>query len=132
MREVQKQVKEVSKTISQSPLYQHAMGGRDQTLPYLAPAFPSMSGGYASGYSTGPPSSGSSHIPSIPATPLSAALGPAAHATVASTPNSSSHRDYFPDIPFQHPGARTSHERSDTVMNGPKGSLRRQMRGEMQ
>lgn len=118
MRPVQKAVKEVSKTISESPLYHQAV----RTGGNVAPPFPSninttfaqamgQNGGLHSGYVT-----------PVPATPLSAALGPAVQATVASTPSLM----HMPQEYLQHalqPGPghamRTMHERVDTVMQQP-------------
>lgn len=96
MRQVQRVVRDVSKTISSSPLYHQAMGARQQQHePNLATPFtPGPSGHY--GHE-------SIHTP-MPATPLSAALGPAAQATVASMPGGyGQQRDYFYD---QHTSRR--------------------------
>lgn len=98
MRHVQKAVRDVSKTISSSPLYHQAIGAR-QHDPNLATPFtpgPSTLAGNPYG-----------HEPlrtPMPATPLSAALGPAAQATVASTSGGyGQQRDYFYD---QHTSRR--------------------------
>ncbi|KAF2765717.1 hypothetical protein EJ03DRAFT_377553 [Teratosphaeria nubilosa] len=90
MRPVQKAVKDVSKTISESPLYHQAVRPGAPYPPGLAPAFPShVNTGYPGLTSYGLHSGqNSGHITPVPATPLSAALGPAIQATVAnSQPN---------------------------------------------
>ncbi|KAK0831408.1 RAM signaling network component [Friedmanniomyces endolithicus] len=124
MRPVQKAVKEVSKTISASPLYHQAalrqVGGPTaaNTGPPGQP-FPTSAHtnafaqalahntGLHSGYAT-----------PVPATPLSAALGPAIQATVVSTPNP---MQMPPEFVHQQPGLlvhgnRGVHERVDTLM----------------
>lgn len=57
----------------------------------------------------------------MPPTPLSAALGPAAQATVPSTPSSFSPAEYF----YQHNYAK-ERERADTVTSRYGGGQRRQ------
>nr|POE52091.1 leucine-rich repeat-containing protein sog2 [Quercus suber] len=91
LRPVQKAVKEVSKTISESPLYHQAVRPTGITAPFSAglqnsfpPPLPTAHGGYA--------------MP-LPATPLSAALGPAVQATVASTPTAN---EYFTAVRSVH------------------------------
>lgn len=82
MRQVQKVVRDTSKTISASQLYNQAIGTSRMHDPNLATPF------------TPGPTATFSHEPMrtpMPPTPLSAALGPAAQATVASTPGG-----YFP------------------------------------
>ncbi|KAK5171328.1 RAM signaling network component [Saxophila tyrrhenica] len=132
MRHVQKLVKDVSKTISHSPLYHHALGTKmpESAHSSLAPPFPA---GLQRSFSEHPSSSGAMgaqnpYITSGPATPLSAALGPAAH-TVASTPSATSgnHRDYFQDPTMQQSWRSSSHGRTDTVMQAPPRQGRRQM-----
>lgn len=87
MRNAQKAVKEVSKLISASSLYHQAVGASRQHDPNLATPF---TPGPASAFAPEP-----LRTP-MPATPLSAALGPAAQATVASTPGGyGQQRDYF-------------------------------------
>lgn len=92
MRQVQKVVKEVSKLISSSHHYHQAIGARPHELNLATPFTP------------GPSSVSSNHFAHepirtpMPATPLSAALGPAAQATVASTSSGyGQQRDYFYD-----------------------------------
>jgi hypothetical protein len=103
----------------------------------LAPAFPA---GLGNASTTSLPSahhnmaSGSGigagaqnpYITSLPATPLSAALGPAAHAVSGSTAGSMiSLPGYFQD-PQATSSSRAVHERNDTVMQAP-GRQRRQI-----
>ncbi|KAK5110722.1 hypothetical protein LTR62_005599 [Meristemomyces frigidus] len=154
MRPVQKAVKEVSKVVSESPLYQSALRGGGQMAHStammngggggggLGPAFPSTLNaalaqvvsnrgqhGYNSGLSSGYHSSGgggggggggsqnghSGYVTphTVPATPLSAALGPAAQATVAAE---SMTAEYFPTM--QRPAGL---ERMNTVERVPQG-----------
>ena len=114
-------MKDVSKAISHSALYHHAIGTKAPEFvgmhglasPSLNASFSSQSGGqgHHSGYTT-----------PIPATPLSAALGPAAQATVANLPGVTQvPREYF-----EPPTSRRTreHERHDTPMQ--HGQLRRQ------
>lgn len=117
LRPVQKSVKEVSKTISESPLYQQAVrphpplpGG---PIPQLAPPFPTGMGSSFTSHS----SSHSGYVTPVPATPLSAALGPAAQATVASTPNTPHvpPEYYQPTGPLPPPPGRTGYERNDPM-----------------
>lgn len=121
MRNVQRAVKEVSKTISHSPLY-HQTGSRgpDSAGPTsLAPPFPSgLTTAFQSHAATSSTPSG--FVTPVPATPLGAALGPAVQATVASTPNGTqASRD------FAEPHTvRAVHERNDTVIQS--GRMRRQ------
>lgn len=82
LRPMQKVVKEVSKTISESPLYHHAV-----RPPTFAPPF---SAGLQNSFPPPLPSGHSGYVTPVPATPLSAALGPAIQATVVSTPNAMS------------------------------------------
>ncbi|KAK0861280.1 RAM signaling network component [Friedmanniomyces endolithicus] len=123
MRPVQKAVKEVSKTISESPLYHQAAlrqvaGTTASNSGPPGPPFPTSAHtnafaqalahntGLHSGYAT-----------PVPATPLSAALGPAIQATVVSTPNP---MQMPPEFLHQQPGlvhgSRAVHERVDTLM----------------
>ena len=116
--------------ISESPLYHQAVrsvytttGGLQHSL---APPYPtnintafaqavSQSNGLRSGYVT-----------PVPATPLSAALGPAVQATVASTPNTlHAPAEYFNAPGLALPGVRAMHERADTVMQQPVGGYGR-------
>ncbi|GAB7348185.1 hypothetical protein MBLNU459_g6191t1 [Dothideomycetes sp. NU459] len=93
MRPVLKAVKDVGLTISASPLYQNAL--RSNT---------------ASGYVT-----------PVPATPLSAALGPAALATVPSTPSSLVNpAEYFPpgQMPYAFPSLGSREDLASTRESG--------------
>ena len=121
MRNVQRSVRDVSKTISHSPLYHHAIGtkGPDSAGPQsLAPPFPA---GLPTTYSgqTGPIGAQSSYVAG-PATPLSAAIGPAAHSSIQPTPSTSQPGEYFPPQPVSRP----AHERNDTVMQPSRPSRR--------
>lgn len=108
MKPVQRAVKDVSKTISDSSLYHQSLRGTNNASRTLAPPFPAglntaLAQGVARSSSSNPPSatSSSAQTPatiSMPATPLTAALGPAAQATIASTANPASMVDYFPSI----------------------------------
>ena len=122
LRPVQKVMKDVSKTISESPLYlQASRAGPGMPGSGLAPAFPSSvqtSFGYPSGTRSG-------YVTPNPATPLSAALGPAAQATVALTPNTvHPPSDFLYHAPPGHHGHRMTHERVDTVMQQPGNGRR--------
>lgn len=112
MRNVQKNVKDVSKTISNSPLYHHALGtkgadgfqppGLASPLPMTLQAPYERQPGYSS---------------PIPATPLSAALGPAIQATVATPNNTTVPREYFQE-PQTARQVRAA-DRHDTPMQPP-------------
>lgn len=121
MRPVQKAVKEVSKTISESPLYHQAVRPTMAQGPHsLPPPFPSnintafaQAAGQGNGLHSG-------YVTPVPATPLSAALGPAAQATVASIPHASNvPADYFPHVAPLHNAGRPALERADTVVQYP-------------
>ncbi len=110
VRNTQKLVKDVSKTISHSSLYHHALGTK---MPDSSASPPYTVGPYQSGMNSSTASFASSttgqnpYITSLPATPLSAALGPAAQAVGAAG-------GYFQEpLTAMH---RISHERVDTVM----------------
>lgn len=140
MKAMQRAVKDVSKTISESPLYHQALRNpavAGHASQGLAPPFPTglntalaqavasaQHHGLSNPSSANPTSAHSATTISVPATPLAAALGPAAQATVAGTSSTSqsSMADYFhaagPGAPL---GARTMHERVDTVM-APAGA----------
>ena len=132
MRSVQKVVKDVSKMISSSSLYHHAIGIKSADGTSLASSFPtsaSSTGLNSSGLSnTGLSSSfvGNTGVASVPAnyvvgpaTPLSAAIGPAAH-SIQLQPG-----DY---VPGTHVPGRPAHERVDTVMQPPpRQQSRRQL-----
>ncbi|GAB1742450.1 hypothetical protein NU219Hw_g7996t1 [Hortaea werneckii] len=190
MRPVQRGVKEVSKAVSESPIYLQAVGRHHQQNHHHQQQFPAISGmsgapypsftlngsggGFyspssintafaqqhalggrgdytpttASGSSGRSPSSQSFFsnesqpdpgyvTPVVPATPLSAALGPAVQATVASSENgngasnsqlqqSQQQQDYFPQQQQQQQyttqyrpewGAQRAHERMDHAFN---------------
>jgi len=126
MRPVQKAVKEVSKTISESPLYHQAVrpGGLvaapvSHSLPPPFPTSINTAFAQATGQGNG---LHSGYVTPVPATPLSAALGPAVQATVASMPRTA----HLPPEYFQHGlqpgtgyGGRGTHERMDTVTQQP-------------
>lgn len=122
MRPVQKAVKEVSKTISESPLYHHAvrpsMPPTSAGLQTLAPPFLSH---VNTPYTHGPGSGGlhSGYITPVPPTPLSAALGPAIQATVASAPNTAP----LPPEHYQHglmsSGFSGRHDRGEATLQLP-------------
>nr|POF10124.1 hypothetical protein CFP56_74483 [Quercus suber] len=78
LRPVQKAVKEVSKTISESPLYHQAVRPNIVAAPFTA--------GLQTSFPPPLPTSHGVYGMPLPATPLSAALGPAVQATVARTP----------------------------------------------
>ena len=141
MKPLQRAIKDISKTISDSPLYhmnmrfgqqqqqlQHATSTLQQQHPPSAIQQPNFSSSASlaapfpagintalaqSHHSVGPPTS-------VPATPLAAALGPAAQATLAHTPNAlQPPPEYFSGHGPLVTGAgiRNMHERIDTVMN---------------
>lgn len=108
MRSVQKVVRDASKMISHSPLYHHAIGTKGLDGTGLAPPFPA---GVGSTYpsNTGIGSAQGNYVVG-PATPLSAAIGPAAH-SIQPPPG-----DY---VSGPHSSGRAAHERVDTVMQPP-------------
>lgn len=121
MRPLHKAFKEVNKMISESPLYHQAVRaiGPISAGPHsLAPPFPTSINtafAQAAGQSNG---LRSGYVTPVPATPLSAALGPAVQAMVASTPTTlHAPPEYFHGPPTL--GPRTMHERVDTVMQPP-------------
>jgi hypothetical protein len=129
MKPVQRAVKDVSKSISDSPLYHAALRPPNNSNnsfglaspQSLAPAFQSgYQGNFTANLNTalaqslpmGPPTN-------VPATPLAAALGPAAQATL-SYPQG----EYFSShsaTPSSAGGVRGMHERLDTMMQHPSG-----------
>lgn len=117
MRSVQRQVKDVSKTIFNSPLYHHALGTKvaDAAIPSdLASPLPSP---LRTQYAThNIPSTHGGYMTPVPATPLSAALGPAVHAMVA-TPNTTIlSREYFQEPSTARPVRDRDRHRHDTPM----------------
>jgi hypothetical protein len=137
MRNVQKLVKDVSKTISHSPLYHHALGTKMPAMDpssALSSAHTSLAPPLPVGFTTNflptnvpihpPPSATSSsgasggqspYVTSGLATPLSVAIGSAAAHTVASAPNVNvpPMREYFGE---PSTSTRLVHERNDTVL----------------
>lgn len=123
MRNVQRRVKDVSKTIMHSSLYHQALGMKS---PDSASARPELGPAFTSGIQYAAHSSiistQSGYVTPVPATPLSAALGPAAQATMANpTSGYNIPRDYFHDAQTSRP----VRERHDTVMQA-QGYARRQ------
>jgi hypothetical protein len=129
MKPVQRAVKDVSKSISDSPLYHaalrppnHSNHSFGPTSPQsLAPAF---QGGYQGNFTANLNTALAQSLPmgpptNVPATPLAAALGPAAQATL-SYPQG----EYFSShsaTPSSAGGVRGMHERLDTMMQHPGG-----------
>jgi hypothetical protein len=129
MKPVQRAVKDVSKSISDSPLYHaalrppnHSNHSFGPTSPQsLAPAF---QGGYQGSFTANLNTALAQSLPmgpptNVPATPLAAALGPAAQATL-SYPQG----EYFSShsaTPSSAGGVRGMHERLDTMMQHPGG-----------
>jgi hypothetical protein len=129
MKPVQRAVKDVSKSISDSPLYHaalrppnHSNNSFGPTSPQsLAPAF---QGGYQGNFTANLNTALAQSLPmgpstNVPATPLAAALGPAAQATL-SYPQG----EYFSShsaTPSSAGGVRGMHERLDTMMQHPGG-----------
>ena len=110
MRSVQKVVRDASKMISHSPLYHHAIGTKGLDSTGLAPPVPfpvGVSGTYPGNTGTG---GAQGNYVVGPATPLSAAIGPAAHSIQPPT------GDY---VARPHSSGRAAHERVDTVMQPP-------------
>lgn len=120
MKPVQRAVKDVSKTISDSPLYHAALRPTNASFGLaspqsLAPPFPAgLNTTLAQSFPyNGPPTS-------VPATPLAAALGPAAQATLAYAPQPTN--EYFSPptaVTSNGLGVRNMHERLDTMMQQP-------------
>lgn len=106
MRSVQKVVRDASKMISHSPLYHHAIGVKGADGMALAPPFPA--GPYSGQMAA---ASGQGNYVVGPATPLSAAIGPAAH-SIQPPPGEYLHG--------AHSSSRSAHERVDTVMQPPR------------
>jgi len=135
MKPVQRAVKDVSKSISDSPLYHAALrpannNSANTSFGLASPQSlaPPFQGGYqgnftAAGLNTalaqamplnlGPPTS-------VPATPLTAALGPAAQATLS---QSQGQGEYFSShsAAGSAVGVRGMHERLDTMIQHPPG-----------
>ena len=126
MRSVQKAVKEVSKTISESPLYQQvARPGVPATPggfnPHIIsnPFPPNINTAFAQAMVQGNGMQ-SGYVTPVPATPLSAALGPAVQATVVNLPPLEYFQQYsMHPAPLQIAGRAAGHERTDTVMQPP-------------
>lgn len=133
MKPVQRAIKDVSKSISDSPLYHAALRPHQNAFALsspqsLAPPFPAglntSLAQYSSPYTTITPSSSTT---SVPATPLAAALGPAAQATLSYTSSqpSAGSSEYLPhSAASAQPmglGVRNMHERLDTMMQHPSG-----------
>ncbi|QIW98235.1 hypothetical protein AMS68_003753 [Peltaster fructicola] len=103
MKPMQRSVKDLSKTISDSPLYLQAVrstsnGGSSRLAPPFALSLNTASAQAVAHTGSNPPSAAPSSgmTVSVPATPLTAALGPAAQATLVSTPGSMAPMaDYF-------------------------------------
>ena len=131
MKPVQRAVKDVSKSISDSPLYHAALRpshvSTNSSFGLASPQSlaPPFQGGYQGNFSAaslntalaqsiplGPPTS-------VPATPLAAALGPAAQATLSYAQQGQS--DYYtshsaaPSVV----GVRGMHDRLDTMIQHP-------------
>lgn len=133
MKPVQRAIKDVSKSISDSPLYHAALRPHQNAFALsspqsLAPPFPAglntSLAQSSSPYTTLTPSSSTT---SVPATPLAAALGPAAQATLSYTSSqpSAGSSEYLPhSAASAQPmglGVRNMHERLDTMMQHPSG-----------
>jgi hypothetical protein len=135
MKPVQRAVKDVSKSISDSPLYHAALrpptniNSANSSFGLASPQSlaPPFQGGYQGNFTAanintalaqlmplnlGPPTS-------VPATPLTAALGPAAQATLSQPQGEyfSSHSAAGSAV-----GVRGMHERLDTMIQHPVGS----------
>lgn len=127
MKPVQRAVKDVSKSISDSPLYHAALRPANSSFGLASPQSlaPPFQGGYQGNFAAnlntayaqqpygGPQTS-------VPATPLAAALGPAAQATLSYA----SQPEYFPSHNAMPSGAsvRGMHERLDTMIQHPVGA----------
>jgi hypothetical protein len=134
MKPVQRAVKDVSKSISDSPLYHAALrpannNSANTSFGLASPQSlaPPFQGGYQGNFTPaglntalaqsmplnlGPPTS-------VPATPLTAALGPAAQATLSQPQG-----DYMSahNTAGSAAGVRGMHERLDTMIQHPPGS----------
>ena len=133
MKPVQRAVKDVSKSISDSPLYHAALrppiNSANSSFGMASPQSlaPPFQGGYQGNFTAaslntalaqsmplnlGPPTS-------VPATPLTAALGPAAQATLSQPQGEyfSSHSAAGSAV-----GVRGMHERLDTMIQHPSAS----------
>lgn len=129
MKPVQRAVKDVSKSISDSPLYHAAL--RPSMTPNssfglaspqsLAPPF---QGGYQGNFSASLNTALAQSIPlgpptSVPATPLAAALGPAAQATLSYAPQAQGEYVSSHSAAGSNVGVRGMHERLDTMIQHP-------------
>jgi hypothetical protein len=145
MKPVQRAVKDVSKSISDSPLYHSALrytNTNTNTSISTSTSTSSSFGGHASPQSLAPPFQGGTgyqpnftaslntalaqSIPlgpptSVPATPLAAALGPAAQATLSYAPQAQG--EYFPShsVAGSNVSVRGMHDRLDTMIQHPVG-----------
>ena len=133
MKPVQRAVKDVSKTISDSPLYHAALrpahSSTNSTFGIASPQSlaPPFQGGYQGNFSAaslntalaqsmplglGPPTS-------VPATPLAAALGPAAQATLSYTQQGQGEYYTSHSAAPSIAGVRGMHDRLDTMIQHP-------------
>jgi hypothetical protein len=126
MKPVQRAVKDVSKSISDSPLYHAALrpannnsantsfglASPQSLAPPFTPAGLNTALAQSMPLNLGPPTS-------VPATPLTAALGPAAQATLSQPQG-----DYMSahNTAGSAAGVRGMHERLDTMIQHPPGS----------
>jgi hypothetical protein len=129
MKPVQRAVKDVSKSISDSPLYHAALRPPNHSNHSFGPTSPqslasAFQGGYQGNFTANLNTALAQSLPmgpptNVPATPLAAALGPAAQATL-SYPQG----EYFSShsaTPSSAGGVRGMHERLDTMMQHPGG-----------
>ncbi|GAB7365235.1 hypothetical protein MBLNU230_g6320t1 [Neophaeotheca triangularis] len=151
MKPIQRIVKEVSKTISDSPLYQSAIR---QPQPYLSmssaastapssfvstdsrstPAafssFNSSFGSTTANTSTSASAAGSGYTTPVPATPLSAALGPAVQATVANGgAQGQGQGEYFPQQQQGYGTVRPTHRHGQGYGQGHERGYERNEAG---
>ncbi|KAI7363219.1 hypothetical protein KC336_g21608, partial [Hortaea werneckii] len=124
-----------SSSINTAFAHQHALSGRGDYTPHTVSGSGGRSPSSASFFSESQPDPGYV-TPVVPATPLSAALGPAVQATVASSENGNGvsngqpqgqgqgqvQQDYFPQQQYTTQyrpewGAQRAHERMDHAFN---------------
>lgn len=132
MKPVQRAVKDVSKSISDSPLYHAALrpphSSTNSSFGIASPQSlaPPFQGGYPGNFTASLNTALAQSIPlgpptSVPATPLAAALGPAAQATLSYAQQGNNEFYTSHSAAPSGVGVRGMHERLDTMIQHPVG-----------